>query len=96
MTSLQGYVSATYNEIVEVFGVPTYDTPSGDDKVNTEWEMYDEYAGPVRIYDWKDYDGGELSRSGQPYRWHIGGNSQRACDFIANRLNKMVSGSYFV
>ena len=38
-TSLQGHVTATFQELVEAFGAPTYSEPSGDGKVNTEWEL---------------------------------------------------------
>ena len=34
-TSLQGHVTATFQELVEAFGAPTYSEPSGDGKVNT-------------------------------------------------------------
>lgn len=87
MSCLQGYVEATFDELVDLIGPPTYNTPSGDGKVNTEWEFYREDCGEVRIYDWKDYDGGERSRSGQPYRWHIGGDSSAVVDFISDSLN---------
>lgn len=88
MSSLRGYVTATYSEIVEVFGEPTFADTSFDDKVNTEWEIYDEDAGKIRIYDWKDYDGGKLSRSDVPYIWHIGGDTDWSRDFIGDRLGK--------
>ena len=66
--SLQGYLDANFEDIVEVFGEPTdYDI---DGKIQVEWEVsVDGY--PLRIYDWKTY--------GQDYRfireWNIGGES---------------------
>lgn len=74
MTSLTGYLIATYNELVETFGEPTYMEWSGDRKVSTEWDLrIDDVV--VTIYDWKE--GSEnVCRSGQPYRWHVGGNSR--------------------
>jgi len=87
-TSLQGYIQATYQELVEVFGDPTYSEPSGDEKVNTEWDLFIDDTR-VTIYDWKDYDFGKRSRSGQPYRWHIGGNCHDAVQIVATRLNRM-------
>jgi hypothetical protein len=95
MTSLQGYVAATYDELVDVFGEPDYKSPGPDteywseDKVETEWEWVDEDYGKITIYDWKQFDGGRTSRSGMPYRWHIGGRSREAVDFVANRLNRI-------
>ena len=88
MTSLQGYVKASFDELVEVFGQPTYAEPSGDGKVETEWEMV-EGETVFTIYDWKEYDNGARSRSGLAYRWHIGGRSREAVDFVANRLNRI-------
>lgn len=87
-TSLQGYIRATYQELVEEFGNPTYSEPSGDEKVNTEWDLFIDDTR-VTIYDWKDYDLGKRSRSGEPYRWHIGGTGQSAVNIVATRLNRM-------
>ena len=93
MTSLQGYVKATYDELVEVFGEPTFQCSwdyqtGGDGKVETEWEFTEDDT-PVTIYDWKEYDNGSRSRSGFAYRWHIGGRSREAVDIVSNRLNKV-------
>lgn len=96
MTSLQGYIKASYDELVEEFGSPDYfvsrglscDTSLSDDKVETEWELYDDEHGMVTIYDWKEYDGGATSRSGQLYRWHIGGANRKAVELVSNRLNR--------
>ena len=89
MTCLRGYVCATYDEIVSVFGDPTFNA-SGDGKVSTEWEI-DSDDGLVTIYDWKEYDDGETCRSGRTYEWHIGGGNDWATYFIADRLNKITS-----
>lgn len=86
MSSLQGYVKATYSEVLQAFGEPTYAIPSADGKVDTEWEMFDEEAGQVTLYDWKCY--GHIARDGQPYRWHIGGDSRKAVEVVSNRLNR--------
>jgi hypothetical protein len=94
MSCLQGYVVATYDELANLFGAPTYDEPSGDGKVNTEWEFYRGNYGEIRIYDWKDYDGGERSRNGQPYKWHIGGKNQRAVEYFTD-LNMKARSVYY-
>ena len=91
MTSLQGYVKASYDEIIEVFGEPSFqcswDLQVGDGKVETEWELTVDDTN-VTIYDWKEYDNGSRSRSGTSYRWHIGGTSREAVTIVSNRLNK--------
>ena len=77
-TCLQGYMNASYEELVQVFGEPTFDTPSGDGKTDIEWLLkihdneFDE-DHVVTIYNWKDYDGGLAARSNPNYEWHIGG-----------------------
>lgn len=90
-TSLQGHIAATYQELVDVFGEPTYLDPSEDGKVNTEWELtgFDMFGDrmPVTIYDWKEYDGGERSRSGLKYEWHIGGTKREAVNFVMEKLS---------
>jgi len=91
-TSLQGHVPATYQRLVEVFGEPTYLDPSDDGKVNTEWELtgYNLFGDPmpVTIYDWKEYDGGQRSRSGLKYEWHIGGTDRTAVNYVLEMLNR--------
>ena len=86
MTSLQGYVTATFDELTAVLGRPTYDGPSADGKVDTEWELFDEEGGQVTVYDWKTTCG--AARGGEPYRWHIGGTNRWAVEFVSNLLNK--------
>ena len=84
MTSFQGQLKARYSDLVEIFGEPTYDTPSGDNKVSTEWNMkfIDETENSreieATIYDWKECDEGLRCRNDVPYDWHIGGHDPRA------------------
>ena len=53
-TSLKGYINATYSQLVETLGEPTYNEPSGDNKVQVEWVV--EFEGNIfTIYDWKTY-----------------------------------------
>lgn len=80
MTSLQGFIKTTYDDLVEVFGEPRY-TSSGDDKVTAEWNLEfkvdDEYV-TATIYDWK--------LCGTPfveYDWHIGGFSTQAAHVVS-------------
>ena len=100
MTSLQGRISATYEEMVAAFGEPHYSEPSGDGKVNTEWELEFFDIGFNRmimatIYDWKDYDGGLRSRNGQPYEWHIGGHNQGAWAAVDEVLKESIANREF-
>ena len=86
---LQGYMTATYDELVDKFGEPyKAEQEGGFDKVWTEWNlMFDTDEGLVyaTIYDWKE-NGPENSRSGS-YRWHIGGMDWKAEDAIGTAFN---------
>lgn len=83
MSSLMGYISASYEELVNLFGEPTYMDCDDDEyaKVNVEWTVLIQTpTGPVKasIYNWKDYDGGRYCQSALLYKWHIGGYNDRA------------------
>ena len=50
-----GEINRTYRDLVTGLGEPTFDEPSGDDKIQVEWVCV--YKGNVfTIYDWKTYD----------------------------------------
>ena len=78
-TSLQGYIEASYADLVKVCGHPQCTETSGDGKVDIEWELKiieeDGQVYPITIYNWKDYDGGYFAMSSESYNWHIGGNA---------------------
>lgn len=83
--SFKEYVYATYQQLVEVLGEPTYDKPSGDNKVQKEWVI--NYEGNnYTIYDWKTYD--EEYTINNLDEWHIGGNGY-AGDFV-QELERML------
>jgi hypothetical protein len=79
-TSLKGYVIAAYQDLLNVLGKPTFDEPSGDNKVQAEWVVgFDEKI--YTIYDWKQYDSSPTDNPLTPIRWHVGGY-ENADDFI--------------
>ena len=90
-TSLQGYITADFEDLVKAFGPPAYDsTEHGvSDKVHTQWalEFEDEEGDLViaTIYDWKE-DSPYASRVGK-YNWHIGGNSYAAVEAVYDYAN---------
>ena len=85
-TSLVGHLSASYDELVNLFGEPTYFDKSADNKVTTEWTLEFETTNNSKpyvigtIYDWKTYDY-NVCRDGV-YNWHVGGLSTDAIDSI--------------
>ena len=97
-TSLQGYITASYADLVEVFGEPQSTETSGDGKVDIEWELqvedYDfNSISPLTIYNWKDYDGGFEARSNPIYRWHIGGTSGIVSAYVTEYFNNTLNYS---
>lgn len=70
-TSLKGYITATYDELADVFGEPTCGPDDRlDDKVTCEWQLLFEDGTYATIYDWKEH----ATPMGQ-HSWHIGGKS---------------------
>ena len=68
-THLQGYISATYDQLIARFGQPEF----GGDKTTVEWCLEFEDGTIATVYDWKEY----RTPMGM-YDWHIGGNDQMA------------------
>lgn len=103
-TSLQGTFTATYDELVKVFGEPNYkaERDGGFDKVWTQWEIefkVQDEDDPedfdyvvATIYDWKE-SSPLNSRDGTAYRWHVGGKDWRAEDAVGTVFNKGVSNA---
>jgi len=76
-TSLMGYFTATYNEVVAKFGEPI----AGDGyKVTAEWIVVFEDDTVATIYDWKTES--PTFTPDEPYEWHIGGHKMKAVEYI--------------
>jgi hypothetical protein len=88
-TSLQGYITTSYDKLVEAFGQP--DMEQGD-KTTCEWHIefivYDEDEGEfpmyATVYDWKV----DNTPYGE-YKWHIGGHSTDAEDLVHQAMDHM-------
>lgn len=94
MTSLQGYVKASYDDLVELFGEPTYGQ-SGDGKVDFEWVLTivdhdNDETHVATLYNWKDYDNGLEAQSNPFYEWHIGGHSKLAALILEEYIREKV------
>ena len=102
-SSLRGYVTTTYDNLVELFGEPN--AYSGDKTWNA-WDLCftvhdddgeDSEDVYVSIYDWKE-SSPDHSRIGE-YRWHIGGfakGEHRADWLVSDLLEGNDSQSTFV
>jgi hypothetical protein len=86
MSCLQGYVKATFSQICEIMGAPDLEE-SGDGKVSTEFVFTDFESNEIRIYDWKEYDGGERCRSEAVYEWHVGGRTPYVIEVVNEMLD---------
>ena len=90
-SSLRGYHTTTYNNLVELFGEPNGwsgdKTWNGWDLCFTVWDEDEEDSEDVyvSIYDWKE-SSPDHSRIGE-YRWHIGGHrGEHRADWLLSDL----------
>lgn len=96
MTSLQHYITMSYNELVQAIGEPHFTDDDVNEKVSTEWTLVAECktdGHPDRcvatIYDWKS---GTIARDqpDEPYRWHIGGHDMWCTDVVDHAIKNGV------
>jgi hypothetical protein len=96
-SSLKGYITASHDELVSVFGLPK---DVDGDKVSTQWIVQ---AGNTQysIYDYKEtnvYDDRlpsvEQFRARASYEWHIGGFDNKhiadLAEFISEKIGRKV------
>lgn len=93
-TSLQGYVTAQYSQLVAIFGEPSKDVDGY--KVSTEWEITFANGVEATIYDYKDTnlysdelptpDAFRAATEQTPYEWHIGGYDKSAVALVLETL----------
>lgn len=94
-SSLQGYVTATYAQLLTVFGEPSYTDADPDEKVNCEWCL--EFVHPggetttATIYNWKT---GFIPT--EVYQWHVGGFDNEAVELVQNQINILLKEEQLV
>lgn len=83
-TSLQGYITISYDGLLALLGEPHR---TDGDKTTVEW-AYVSNKVVFTVYDYKTY--------GTPknmYEWHIGGRDERALEVVRNLFpNHVVKG----
>jgi hypothetical protein len=91
MTSLQGYITASLQELENRLGtIMEIDPNDGDGKVLGEWTLEEKTLGVVaRIYCWKT----DSIPTNTNYRWHIGGHSQKAVALVGLATGIPVEGA---
>ena len=87
-TFLQGYIKASYEQLVKTFGEPH--DPDGDNyKTDVEWAFEFADGTIATLYNWKNgknYLGAEGLELNDIYEWHVGGFSEKA---VAKLLEKL-------
>jgi hypothetical protein len=77
-TSLQGYITTTYDKLVETFGAPN---GGSGGKINCEWILKFPDGTIATIYDWK------LPQTPKNlYNWHIGGHNKKAVSAVLEAM----------
>ena len=64
-----GYVKATYNQLLNVFGKHHYDDI---DKISAQWGLQTNDGLVFAIYDWNEYGNYPIHNKDVEYDWHIG------------------------
>ena len=88
-TFLQGYIKASYEQLVKTFGEPH--DPDGDNyKTDVEWAFEFADGTIATLYNWKngknylgEAEGLELN---DIYEWNVGGNSDKAGAKLLEKL----------
>lgn len=83
----QGQFTASYDELVACFGMPTDD---GDAyKVDVRWIIGFSDGTVATVYNWKDgvnYNGDDGTPIVELTKWHIGGYSQNSVEWVFKAL----------
>ena len=81
-TSLVGYVTTTFDRLVQVFGRPCIEEPGELDKVNILWKL-EIQKKTITIYDYKE----KVPPTVGEYRWHIGGYVNGVDRIVGEMIN---------
>ena len=87
-TFLQGYIKATYEQLLKTFGEPH--DPNGDNyKTDVEWAFEFADGTVATLYNWKNgknYCGKEGLELNDIYEWNVGGRSEKAVSRLLEKL----------
>ena len=90
-TFLQGYIKASYDQLVKVFGEPH--DPNGDNyKTDVEWAFEFADGTIATLYNWKNgknYLGDEGLELNDIYTWNVGGFDEKAVTKLKERLKEV-------
>ena len=78
---VRGYVTTTYQKLVDTFGRPMIGPDANEDKTTCEWQIKFSDGVIATIYDWK-----ENATPMHEYGWHVGGVSPLAVTNVEEAL----------
>lgn len=85
-TSLQGYVTASFARLKQLFGEPM-PIVEGDGKVSTQWVLMGSDGSAINVYDYKETDLYSRNlpnihqfRAKSSYDWHVGAQNKTGAD----------------
>ena len=87
-TSLQGYIKASYEQLLNAFGAP-HEGMSDNYKTDVEWAFEFADGTIATLYNWKNgknYLGDEGSELNDIYEWNVGGKSEKAVSKLLEKL----------
>ena len=87
-TSLQGYIKAPYEKLLEVFGAPNSKL-CDNYKTDVEWAFEFADGTIATLYNWKNgknYLGDEGLELNDIYEWNVGGFNDKAVTRLLEKL----------
>ena len=85
-----GYLDATYDDLVRLFGQPITIEPADDAKTDVEWVIQFDTGLIATIYNYKNgpnYRGSKGTPVNEIARWHVGGLRVRVLRKLRRMLN---------
>ena len=90
-TSLQGYLRASFEQLLRAFGSPHMDQ-CDHYKTDVEWAFRFADGTVVTLYNWKNgknYLGDEGLERNDIYTWNVGGFNEKAVTKLKERLSEV-------
>jgi len=87
-TSLQGYIKASYEQLLQTFGAPN-STLCDNYKTDVEWAFKFADGTVATLYNWKNgknYLGSEGLELNDIYEWNVGGFNDKAVSRLLEKL----------
>ena len=87
-TSLQGYIKASYEQLLQTFGAPN-STLCDNYKTDVEWAFKFADGTVATLYNWKNgknYLGSEGLELNDIYEWNVGGFNDKAVSRLLEQL----------